>query len=274
MRIGAIIVALLTCLRDDTLRPWDTPLSSVELTRQEQVLHPSSSRTRRSDPSLSDDGFYISKLLVPIHLSTFYPLEFVSTITLTVAAVALLASLVIWKLRDRHIWAAGWIPVSLFPVLLVSRIAVPLADRDLYLPSVGFVWLAAMAIERLGRRPSLATLGVAVVVYGALTLQRLPVWRDDLPLLESELRANPDKQSVRLLLASERGRRGEFDLALVQLEEILKREPNNLEALVNKAGILSSIEDWPRVRFDVRRGVRQGSTLSPLPVQLGICGRT
>jgi tetratricopeptide (TPR) repeat protein len=212
------------------------------------VLYPNLSLATQIFTAITNVGFYLWKLLAPVGLSAFYELEFVHGITLTVAAVVVLTLLSIWKLRERNAWAASWILVSLFPVLLVSRIAVPLADRDLYLPSVGFVWLAAIVIERLGRRRSFTLLTVLVVAYGALTLQRLPVWRDDLPLLESELRENPDSQSLRLLLVSELGRRGKYDDALFQLNEVLKRNPNSLDALVNKAGILSSVEDWAGVR--------------------------
>jgi len=212
------------------------------------VLYPDLSFSTQVFTAVTNVGFYLSKLLAPVHLSAFYELKFVHGITLTVAVVLALVLLSIWKLRGRHAWAAGWILVSLLPVLLVSRIAVPLADRDLYLPSVGFVWLAAMGIERLGRQTSVVLMAILVVAYGALTIQRLPVWRDDLPLFESELRENPESQSLRLLLASELARRGSFDEALLHLDEILKRNPDSMEALVSKAGILSSIEDWPGVR--------------------------
>jgi len=212
------------------------------------VLYPDLAFSTQVFTAVTNVGFYISKLLAPIHLSAFYELEFVHGITLTVAAVVVLVLFSIWGLRGRQAWAAGWILVSLFPVLLVSRIAMPLADRDLYLPSVGFVWLVAAGIDRLGRRSSIALLTVLLVTYGALTLQRLPVWRDDLPLLESELRQNPDSQSLRLRLASELGRRGKYDDALFQLDQILKRNPNSMDALVNKAGILGSVQDWSGVR--------------------------
>jgi len=212
------------------------------------VLYPDLAFSTQVFTAVTNVGFYISKLLAPIHLSAFYELEFVHGITLTVAAVVVLVLFSIWWLRGRQAWAAGWILVSLLPVLLVSRIAVPLADRDLYLPSVGFVWLAAMGIERLGRQTSVVLMAILAIAYGALTIQRLPVWRDDLPLFESELRENPESQSLRLLLASELARRGSFDEALLHLDEILKRNPGSMEALVSKAGILSSIEDWPGVR--------------------------
>ena len=212
------------------------------------VLYPNLSLATQVMTAISNVGFYGWKLLVPTNLSAFYPTEFVSGINLKVAGVLLLVLLGIWKLRGKMAWAACWIVVSLFPVLLVSRIAVPLADRDLYLPSVGFVWLALGWIEKLGRKPSLAIVVILCLAYGALALDRLPAWRDDLLLFERELKQNPENQSVHLLFASELGRRRQFDNALSHLEQILSRDPDHLEALVNKAGLLASLRDWPAIR--------------------------
>jgi tetratricopeptide (TPR) repeat protein len=212
------------------------------------VVHPNLSLPTQVLTAISNVGFYTWKLLVPIRLSAFYSLEFISGPTLTVTMVLVLLLLSIWRLRERQAWAASWILVSLFPVLLVSRIAVPLADRDLYLPSVGFVWLAASSMERFGRKPSLALLVVTVGVYGTLTLGRLPAWRDDMALLGHELRMNPDSLQVRLLLASELARQGQLHPSLLVVDEILKRHPDHPEALLNKAGLLSTMQDWSGVR--------------------------
>jgi hypothetical protein len=87
------------------------------------VIYPDLSIATQVMTAISNVGFYAWKLLVPTNLSAFYPTEFVSGINLKVAVVLSLALLGIWKLRGKMAWAACWIVVSLFPVLLVSRIA-------------------------------------------------------------------------------------------------------------------------------------------------------
>jgi protein O-mannosyl-transferase len=212
------------------------------------ILHPNLSLATQVLTAISNVGFYASKLLVPIRLSAFYPTQFISGPALAVIVVLLLVLLSIWTLRDHQAWAASWILASLFPVLLVSRIAVPLADRNLYLASVGFVWLAASWMDRLSRKSSFALLLVITGAYGTLTLRRLPAWRDDMALLGHELRMNPDSVQVRLLLASELARQGELPPALLEVDEILRRHPDDPEALLNKAGLLSTMQDWAGVR--------------------------
>lgn len=211
------------------------------------VQYPGLSPLVQGLTAIANVGFYVRKLLLPIHLSAFYLPEFVGKINVNVLTALLLAFLAAWKLRDKSAWAVCWILAALFPVLLVSRIAVPLADRDLYLPSVGFVWLIVMSLERFGRRIVIPAAAALAVIYAALSLARLPQWHDDFALLEHELRQDPENQAVRLLLASEFGRRGRFAEAIAELDQLLASDPQNLEALQSKAGLLASMKNWPEL---------------------------
>jgi len=219
--------------------------------------------------AVSNVGFYVWKLLVPIQLSAFYLPEFTSEITFTVLGVLALVVVVAWKLRGKTAWAACWIAVALFPVLLVSRIAMPLADRDLYLPSVGFVWLVALSVEQLRPTSLRVSFAILAIGYSALTLVRLPVWRDDISLFEAELRSNPENHSVRLLLASEYGRRGKLDKALLQVDAVLERDPRNMQARIDKAGLLVSARDWAGVRAACTKVLEQNPNSARCLLDMG-----
>jgi tetratricopeptide (TPR) repeat protein len=212
------------------------------------VLYPHLSVATQVLTAISNVGFYLRKLAIPTNLSAFYEPEFVNQVNANIAIVVALALLATWWLREKMAWSALWIAGTLLPVLAVSRIAVPLADRDLYLPSVGFVWLVAVLLNRLGRNGVVALMTMAMIAYGALTLRRVPDWRDDLPLFEQALRQTPQSRTVRLLLASELGRRGRHTEAIAHLEEALKHDPHDLEALIGKAGLQVSQRDWAGVR--------------------------
>ena len=212
------------------------------------VVYPNLSLSTQVLTAVSNVAFYLGKLIAPIQLSAFYVPEFVTHINFQVCIVLLLAGLAFWTLRGRTAWAATWIVAGLLPVLLVSRVAVPLADRDLYLPSIGFAWIIAIALDAFGRNAMVPGAAALVIVYGVLTLQRLPVWRDDLPLFEQALQQQPDAGSIRLLLASELARRGRYDDALGHLNAVLSLHPDDLEALLNKAGVQLSMRDYPGVQ--------------------------
>lgn len=113
----------------------------------------------------------------------------------TGAALALLAGGALlawaWRRRDRTaLFALAWIGLTLAPSLAVlgKPTTAPLAERYLYLPSIGLCWLfgAAMAgAARLGARAALASrvAGALVVAVGfLLTVQRNRVWVDNYSL--------------------------------------------------------------------------------------------
>jgi protein O-mannosyl-transferase len=99
-------------------------------------------------------------------------------------------------------WLLGglWVLVPLLPALpvAISRLAeAPVAERYLYLPSVGVSWLFAgaltLALERLGRRELVLVAAAALVTLaGAATVTRNQVWRSDLALWSDTVRKAPD----------------------------------------------------------------------------------
>jgi Flp pilus assembly protein TadD len=212
------------------------------------VLYPGLTVWTQVLTALSNVGFYVEKLVWPVGLSAVYGTEFATGINTKIVVVLVLVALGVWKLRGRLAWSALWVVAGLSPVLLVSRIAVPLADRDLYLPSIGFAWLLAVFLDSARRRIAIPVVAALAISSGALLVQQLPVWRDDIPLFKHALEQQPDSSSIRLLLASELARRMQFDEALRYLDEVLLREPDNLKALVDQAGVQLSAQNFAGVR--------------------------
>jgi tetratricopeptide (TPR) repeat protein len=124
---------------------------------------------------------------------------------------------------------------------------VPLAERNLYLASVGFIWLVARALSLLNKRAGVAVTGAVLVAYSVLTIVRLPDWKDDLPLFKKALEVDPSNHGVRVALAAELGRRKQYDDGLVLLDEVIRAEPNNSTALVSRAALLTSKQEWGAV---------------------------
>jgi hypothetical protein len=133
----------------------------------------------------------------PAHLQIDYsPQEIIASTSVgpveVFGAVALAALLVsAWLLRRKspaYAFAVAWCAVALFPV---SNVIVPtgivLAERTLFLPSVGFVLgvvaLAALAAARLPavvtRSVLPAVCGILVILGVARSAERQRVWRND-----------------------------------------------------------------------------------------------
>lgn len=212
------------------------------------VIHAGLSFWTQVLTAISHLGIYLEKLLLPLNLTFFYRLQATNTIDLRVVAVLLVLALAAWKLRGKLAWSLYWIPLTLLPALAVSRVVVPLAERNLYLASVGFVWLLAHVVASLSGARSLVLVGALSAGYFALDALRVPLWRDELSLFGHALQLDPENSAIRLRMSTEYGRRGQYIEAMSQLDEILKRSPRHLNALTSKAGLLVLKKDWESVK--------------------------
>src|SRR5262249_44487479 len=156
-------------------------------------------------PGLDDDGLfgralvmlpvvlqYVRLLFAPHRLSADYNPDFIQPATTwTWAAPCGLRIIVLvtglgWATRRRMpavTVAIGWIGATL---LIVANVLVPtgviLAERTLYLPSIGAVLLLAVASDLAFRRwPRAAAIGVTAVLAAGVvrTVTRNPVWRSN-----------------------------------------------------------------------------------------------
>ena len=162
-------------------------------------------------------------LLWPVHLKVQYlPGEIHLAHSFGVPqllGVVLLAGIaaVAWMVRHRlPVFTLGvlWTAVAIFPV---SNVLIPsgvvLAERTLYLPSVGVVLglgaVIAWAGQRVGgwsstvRRVGVVAGGAVLLAGVVRTALRLPVWRDAHSLREHALRETPDSYRTHWVRATQ-----------------------------------------------------------------------
>ena len=99
-----------------------------------------------------------------------------------------------WR-RQRWVeaYGLGWIAIAFLPVSnLVISTGVLLAERTLYLPSVGLALAAGAALARLPPRRLRVALTVVVIACGIRSALRTPVWRDDFAVTNSILNDSPN----------------------------------------------------------------------------------
>ncbi len=112
------------------------------------------------------------------------------------ACLALWAFLLVWaRRRGRRVEAfgLGWIAIAFLPVSnLLFSTGVLLAERTLYLPSVGLALAAGAALARLPPPRLRVVVALLVLAGGIRSAFRALVWHDDLAVTKSILVDSPD----------------------------------------------------------------------------------
>lgn len=154
-----------------------------------------------------------------------------------------------------------WVFAGLLPVLNVVPIGALMAERFLYLPSVGFcVWagqLPSALSARLradgARRAVVATGALAIALLAARSLARAAEWRTPTALYQAELRHAPLDPVVNNNLAVEYIAAGDPRRALGRLEVTLRSAPSYWRAHVNRGIALHRLGDQERALGALRR---------------------
>ena len=200
---------------------------------------------------------YFAKLVVPWNVSHFHlfePIDSIRSVVVLslVALVAFLATM-FWTRKRAPLVSFGLLVIlaPLLPVMNLTGINdSPFAERYLYLPSVGFVWIAAWIWEKLwnaaGSR-SLAKIAVGAMaaailaVFGAMTVARIPVWKDDPHLWEATARQEPNAAKPHKILAGLYQIGGPNKRAMEQIREWVRLAPKD-EMAHNNLGLCLMME--------------------------------
>jgi len=199
-------------------------------------------------------GKYIGKLLWPIHLALFYDIHkstslFQQGVILGIASLFVCAVLFVWIGMQRPAsFAVVWFLLTLAPVLnirwMVSNV---FAERYLYLPSVGFCWLAAYGVRKLWSllelRPavwrgvlacSLGALGILCVIG---TVRQNSVWRDQETFLRHAVASSTDASFTRANLGAIYWNKGDLAGAGREWLQAFRERPDNA-ILLEDLGLL------------------------------------
>jgi hypothetical protein len=192
---------------------------------------------------------YLGKLVLPMNLNAAYVFHPVSSVgewkALLSIAVTLGFIAAVYVARDRNrivFFGLLWLAVPLLPTLYIPVLGVhTFAERYLYLPSVGFVIIASVALWALARRFAgvraahfmLSAVFAITVLYSAGTIKRTSVWKDNLTLWSDTVKKSPDSHVVRNNLGDVYNEMGQIEEAIVEFRRALALEPHYPEAHYN-----------------------------------------
>ena len=193
--------------------------------------------------------FYLKQLLWPVKISAFYETPWVyspglGNFVLPLLAVGCaVAALSLWARRSRLVvFSALWLAFTIAPALWGVRYFAEseLAhDRYLYLPSIAFALLLAVAIRKLNwghaqlfGQPAAQVAAVAVVTcfFGAATAMQNVYWANNLLLYSRGVQVAPRNVLAWDHLGTEWMTRNRLDLALETYHHALEIDPNDWNA--------------------------------------------
>ena len=189
---------------------------------------------------------YLGKLLLPLNLSARYvfPIQKFSdmaTISFALSWIFLLLLMgwLLWLLKKKPSLAfpGCWFLITLLPVANLIPTSTQMADRYLYLPSLGYSLVIGLFVYAIGiwakqkkkglllKGISIITAGGLIVFYGSLTVARNRVWRSNHTLWEDALKSDPRNYYAATYLAN----------AYLMNAQKLNRNPRQKEYKLQKA---------------------------------------
>jgi Flp pilus assembly protein TadD len=186
---------------------------------------------------------YLRLLVLPWPARAYYTADQVgvSAATLLAAAAFVAACLVLPRVGGRRVglWALAWTCAFLLPVCGLVPQDVVIAERFLYLPSVGVGLLVASAVDAWQQRAAsrswtvAAAVAALAVALGASAALRVQVWRDEPRLFAEMVRTSPRAAVPRNNLGRVLIDQKRFAEAELHLQEAVRLDPAYAEAHSN-----------------------------------------
>ncbi len=185
---------------------------------------------------------YLALLIAPIRLAfwrPFHPLASLATTegltALVVTAGFVAASAWAWRRNRLVFFALAAIVVPLAPVFYIDAFPrTPIAERYLYLPSLGFVILVALGVRRLAgvaraRPVALSALTILTLAWATGTVVRNRAWHDSYTLFKDSVAKEPDTPRPPLSLAAALVARGRADEATALYRILVEDRPQSAD---------------------------------------------
>ena len=229
---------------------------------------------------------YVWKLFWPVNLCSFYPFHksvALSDPRVVVGFLVLGLSLVVfvyfWR-RERLVsFGLLWFSLNIAPVLNARWLGANVfTERYLYLPSLGYCWIAAwggrLLWMRLAERPTArkfyaAGLAIVAILCVVRIVTRNRIWHDDSTFYRNTLAAQPDAIALRINLGAVYWDSGSPDQAEAEWREALRRAPNHWLILNNLGLVCARKKRYDEAIEDFQRSVRLRSNYADSHMNLG-----
>jgi tetratricopeptide (TPR) repeat protein len=139
---------------------------------------------------------YLSNMLFPLHLQTMYDITAVDHIRQIIpyilVIVCIAAAAIYFRKRKEIIFATGWFFIFLLPVSGILPTGITsMADRYVYISSMGFAMALAYAISLANKKAVIAIMVLLCACYATIDMHRNTYWKDQLSLFNQMVKDTP-----------------------------------------------------------------------------------
>ena len=196
--------------------------------------------------------YYIYLLIVPINLTLFHDVQPATSLFdfKVLISLLILASIIAFTIKNRKnmvlLFSVFWFFITLVPFSNLLPLQVFMADRYLYVPSMGFSLLSSYIFisifnynfkndkyKKIIKNGMLIFIVTLLAFYVFSTISRNREWRDNMTLWSKTIETNPNNSRAHDNLGFTYERAGETEKALQEFEIAVKLQPDNFRALAN-----------------------------------------
>ncbi len=212
--------------------------------------------------------YYIKLLIFPVNLCLDYLGYQVSRnfaepyVILSLLSILLMVASGGYLLWRHHIigFSVIWFFVTLLPVSNIIPLKILLAERFLYLPSIGLAFIYAWVSQGISwSKCGRSAMVIVMISFASLTIQREYIWISSSRLWEDTVRKMPYNERAHLNLGSVYLEEGRFKEAISENTIVLKLNPFDPEAYVNRGLGYASMGN----RDEALRDYRQALMINP-----------
>jgi len=219
---------------------------------------------------------YLRLLVLPWPLRIYYgPAELQMTLTTVLGVCLFLAVFAFLSFRRRKeiaIQGAVWIGLFLVPVLgLAYRGGALVAERFLYLPSVGFSLLAGTVAAALtvNRKITIAVIGLLAALMMVVSKKQNAVWKNEVILFGELVKVAPKTTGGHYNLGNAYADRGMHLDAIRSYRRAIAIEPLHYQAWFNMGNALAGLDRYDEAIEAYDQALRIKPDLTPVYINLG-----
>ncbi|PKN83760.1 MAG: hypothetical protein CVU51_11725, partial [Deltaproteobacteria bacterium HGW-Deltaproteobacteria-1] len=199
---------------------------------------------------------YIKKLFWPTDLAIFYPIDFIPTWKIFLAASFLISlTILAFKYCKKFPYIiVGWLWYlgTMIPVIGLIQVGrQSMADRYAYVPFIGLLVILAFAIPHFLSKLQhfkmyvFSVMIIFIIIMTGSSFVRTSMWQNTKTLFEDALRINPRNYFAYNLLGLEEANKGRYKKALQYYHISLKINPNNDQAYNNAGNVFLILGKYP-----------------------------